>query len=120
MLNATPMVGGVFGNLNGFAPGCAITLTYKRLQLYSSAEYVFSVQNRGSNFFYIWDQITFSPLHWLQVGLVSQRTRVYQTGLDVQRGVLAGVTYKKVNFTTNVFNFWWTTPPEVLALGFNF
>jgi len=75
VLNATPMIGGVFGNLNGIAPGCAITLTYKRVQLYGSAEYVFSVQNRGANFFYIWDQITHSPLHWLQVGLVSQRRR---------------------------------------------
>ncbi len=34
----------------------------------------------------------------------------YQTGLDVQR-VLAGVAYKKVNSTTNVFNFGWSTPP---------
>ena len=120
VLNATPMVGGVFGNLNGIAPGCALTLTYKRVQLYSSAEYVFSLQNRGSNFFYIWDQVTYSPLHWLQVGLVSQRTRVYQTGLGVQRGVLAGSTHKKVNFTTNIFNFGWTRPTEVLALGFSF
>ena len=119
VLNVTPMAGGVFGNLNGFAPGCAITLTYKRLRLYSSAEYVFSVQNCSNNFSCIWDQVNYSPLHWLQVGLVSQRTRVYQTGLDVQRCALAGVTYKKVNFTTNIFNFGWTTPTKVLSLGFN-
>jgi hypothetical protein len=25
-----------------------------------------------------------------------------------------------MNFTTTVFNFGWTTPTEVLALGFNF
>ena len=91
----TGSFGGVFGNVNGIAPGCAVTLTYKRIQLYGAAEYVFSFQTRGSNFFYIWDQVTYSPLHWLQVGLVSQRTRVYQTGLVVQRGMLAGVTYKK-------------------------
>jgi hypothetical protein len=122
VVNATPMVGGVFGNLNGIAPGCALalTLTYKRIQLYGSAEYVFDLQNRSNNFFYIWDQVTYSPLHWLQVGLVSQRTRVYQTGLDVQRGVLAGIIYKKVNVAANVFNFGWTTPTVVLALGFNF
>ncbi len=120
VLNATPMVGGVFGNLNGIAPGRALTLTYKRIQLYGSAEYVFDLENHSNNFFYIWDQVTYSPLRWLQVGLVSQRTRVYQTGLDVQRGVLAGVSHKKVNFTANVFKFGWTTPTEVLALGFNF
>ncbi|MGC1449157.1 MAG: hypothetical protein WA830_03885 [Candidatus Sulfotelmatobacter sp.] len=120
VLDLTPMVGAVFGNLNGVAPGYLLTLTYKKVQLYSSGEYVFDVQNRGGNFFYNWDQLAYSPVKWLQVGLVSQRTRVYHTSLDVQRGVLAGFTYKKVTFTTNVFNFGWTTPTEVLSLGLNF
>ena len=120
VLDATPMVGGVFGNLNGLAPGYEITLTYSRVQLYSEGEYVFDLQNRGGSYFYSWDQITYSPRAWLQVGLVGQRTRIYHTGLDVQRGVLVGFTHKKMNFTTNVFNFGWTTPTEVLSLGFNF
>jgi hypothetical protein len=30
VLDVTPMVGGVFGNLNGVSPGYLITLTYKR------------------------------------------------------------------------------------------
>ena len=120
VLDLTPMVGGVFGNLNGVAPGYLFTLTYKKAQLYSSGEYVFDLQNRGGNFFYNWSQITYSPWKWLQVGLVTQRTRVYHTSLDVQRGVLVGFTYKKVTFTTNVFNFGWTTPTEVLALGLSF
>jgi hypothetical protein len=59
-------------------------------------------------------------LEWLQLGLVSQRTRAYHTSLDIQRGVLVAFTYKKVNFTTNVFNFGWTVPTEVLSLGLNF
>jgi hypothetical protein len=120
VLDATPMVGAVFGDLNGIAPGGLITLTYNKVELYASLEYVFSFQNRNANFFYTWNQLTYSPRKWLQVGLASQRTRVYQTGLDVQRGVLAGVTYKNVNFPTTVFNFGWTTPTEVLALGINF
>lgn len=120
VLNVTPMFGGVFGSLNGVAPGFLFALTYKRVQLSSSGEYVIDTQNRNDNFFYSWNQLTYSPLKWLQVGVVSQRTRVYHTSLDVQRGVLVGVTYKKVNFTTNIFNFGWTTPTEVLQLGFNF
>lgn len=120
VLDATPMVGGVFGNLNGIAPGYLITLTYKRFQLYGEGEYVIDTQDRGGSFFYSWNQITYSPLTWLQVGLASQRTRVYQTSLDVQRGVLAGFTYKKMDFTATVFNFGWTTPTEVLSLGFSF
>ena len=120
VLDATPMVGGVFGNLNGVAPGYLITLTYKRVQLYSQGEYVFDTQSRGNSFFYCWNQITYPLLNWLEVGLVTQRTRVYHTSLDVQRGVLVGFSYKKVHLTTNVFNFGWTTPTEVLSLGIHF
>jgi len=120
VLDATPMLGGVFGNLNGVAPGYLVTLTYKRVQLYSQGEYVFDTRNRGSNFFYSWNQITYPLLNWLEVGLVAQRTRVYHTSLNVQRGVLVGFTYKKVNLRLNVFNFGWTTPTEVLSLGLNF
>jgi hypothetical protein len=120
VLNFTPMVGGVFGNLNGFAPGYLITLTYERVQIYSEGEYVFDPQNRGDMFFNTWNQATYSPRIWLQVGVLAQRTRTYHTRLEVQRGLLIGFTYKKVNFTTNVFNFGWTTPTEVLSLAVNF
>ncbi len=120
VLDLTPIFGVVFGNLNGVAPGYLTSLTYKRTQISSSGEYVFDTQNRHGDFFYNWNQITYSPLTWLQIGLVSQRTRVYHTSLDMQRGVLVGFTYKRMNFTTNVFNFGWTTPTEVLSLGLNF
>jgi hypothetical protein len=120
VLDATLMVGGVFGNLNGVAPGYLITLTYKRVQLYSEGEYVFDAQNRGGSVFESWDQLTYSPLSWLQLGLVAQKTRVYHTSLDVQRGILVGFTHKNVNFTTSVFNFGWTTPTEVLSLTLSF
>jgi len=120
VLDVTPMVGGVFGKLNGVSPGYLITLTYKRVQLYSEGEYVFDLQDRLGSDFYCWNQVTYSPRNWLEVGLVSQRTRVYHTSLDVQRGVMAGFTHKKVNFTTSVFNFLWTTPTVVLSLGLSF
>lgn len=120
VLNITPMVGGVFGNLNGVAPGYLFTLTYKRVQLYSNGEFVFDAQHRGRGFFYNWNQATYSPFKWLQVGIVSQRTRTYRTSLNIQRGVLVGFIYKRVSLTTNIFNFGWTTPTEVLSLGFNF
>jgi hypothetical protein len=120
MLDVTPMLGGVFGNLDGIAPGYLFTITYKRIQLYSNGEYVFDTRNRGGSFFYNWNQIAYSPLTWLQVGLGTQRTRAYHISLNVQRGVLVGFTYKKINFTTNVFDFGWTRPTEVLSLGLNF
>jgi hypothetical protein len=120
VLDATPMVGGIFGNTTGVAPGYLFTLTYKKISLYSEGEFVFDTKNSGGNFFYNWNELAYSPTDWVRFGLASQRTRAYQTPLDVQRGLFAGVTYKRVDFTTYVFNAGWTDPTVVLAMGFKF
>jgi hypothetical protein len=120
VLEATPMVGGVFGNTTGVAPGYLLTLTYKKLSLYGEGEFVVDTKHSDSNFFYSWNELAYAPTEWIRFGLASQRTRVYQTPLDVQRGFFAGVTYKRVDFTTYVFNVGWTDPTVVLAMGFNF
>jgi hypothetical protein len=57
---------------------------------------------------------------WFRTGLVVQRTKAYETEFDVQRGLLAGFSYKKIDFTAYVFNFGWTDPTVVLAVGVNF
>jgi hypothetical protein len=119
-LQATPMVGGVFGNVNGVAPGLEFTVTYKKLQLYSANEYIFDMNAKAGNFFYTWTQVTYSPVEWFSAGYVVQRTRAYQTSLDVQRGLLVGFSRKKIQFTTQIFNFGWTDPTVVLSLGYSF
>ena len=120
VLDLTPMVGGIFGNTTGVAPGYLFTLSYKKISLYSEGEFVFDTKNSGGNFFYNWNELSYSPTEWLRFGLASQKTRVYETPLDVQRGLFAGVTYKRVDFTTYVFNAGWTEPTVVLAMGFKF
>jgi len=120
VLEATPMVGGIFGNTTGVAPGYLFTVSYKKVSLYSEGEFVFDTKNSGGNFFYNWNELTYSPTDWLRVGLASQRTRAYQTPLDVQRGFFAGFSYKKMDFTTYVFNAGWADPTVVLAMGFKF
>jgi hypothetical protein len=119
-LELTPMVGGVFGDLNGIAPGYNLSLSYWKVELSSQTEYVFDLQDRSGNFFYTWSELTYSPVDWFRTGLVVQRTKAYQTELDVQRGLLAGFSYKNVDFTAHVFNWGWTDPTVVLAIGFNF
>ena len=114
-----PMVGGVFGGLTGVAPGYNLSLRYKRFMLASQSEYVFATAPSDS-FFYTWSELTYSPLDWLHAGLVVQRTKAYQSELDIQRGFLVGVTYKKIDFTTYVFNLGWTEPTLVLAMGIQF
>jgi hypothetical protein len=119
VLNVTPMIGGVFGRTNGVAPGCEASLTYKKLQASISNEYVFATGN-SSSFYYNWPQVTYSPVDWLQLGLVAQRTKTYKTSLDTQPGFLVGVSHKKMEVTSYVFDLGLAAPTVVLELGFSF
>jgi hypothetical protein len=120
VLEVTPMIGGVFGSVNAVAPGLEFTVKWKKVQLYSANEYLFDTDTKAGNFFYTWTQLTYSPREWFTVGYVVQRTRAYQTPLDIQRGILVGFTHKKVTFTTQIFDPGQADPTVVLSLGYNF
>jgi len=119
-LDATLLAGGVFGDLRGVAPGYELTLSYGQFQLYSEGEYVFDTDDSSGNFFYNWAQLGWSPWSWFTVGLASQRTRVYHTGLDVQRGVFVGFAWKSLTLNVFVFNPGWETPTVVSSLAVSF
>jgi hypothetical protein len=119
-LAVTPMVGGVFGNLAGVAPGCNWSLSYWKLELSSQNEYVFDLRDKSGNFLYTWSELSYSPVEWFRTGLVVQRTKAYNTDFDIQRGLLAGFSYKKLDLATYVFNFGWTDPTVVVAVSVNF
>ena len=103
-LDITPMLGGVFGDVRGFAPGCELTLGWSRLELYSEGEYFFDVENESEDFFYNWSELVITPASAWRAGFVVQRTRAFQTSVDLQTGLLAGVSYGQVDFTAYVFN----------------
>ena len=119
-LEVTPMIGGVFGRTAGIAAGCEASLTYKKVELSVSNEFVVDTGDRASSFYYAWPQLTYSPLEWLHIGLVAQRTKTYHTTLDIQRGFLVGVSRKKMQFSTYIFNAGWAKPTVVLETGFSF
>lgn len=116
----TPMLGGVFGNTTGIAPGYKGSLNWWKIALYSEGEYVVDTGDSSGNFFYNWSELTLSPCDWLRFGLVTQRTRAYQTDRDIQRGFLVGLSYNKVDFTTYVFNPDESKPTVVVAAGVRF
>jgi hypothetical protein len=120
VFEATPMIGGIFGNTTGVAPGYEVSFSYKRLEFSSSGEYVVDTRNQNGSFFYSWPELTYSPRDWLHIGLAAQRTKVYHTSLDTQRGVLIGLSHKKFRFTTYIFNPGWSDPTLVLELGWSF
>ena len=120
LLEVTPMIGGVFGRTNGIAPGCEASLTYKKIELWIANEMQSIRRINPGNFYYSWPQLTYSLLDWFRVGLVAQHTKAFQTGLDVQRGFLVGVSHKKWEFTTYIFNAGFADPTVVLEAGVSF
>jgi len=116
----TPMLGGVFGDTTGIAPGYKGSLSWWKLELYSEGEYVFDTRDVSGNFFYNWSELTLAPVEWLRFGMVTQRTRAYQTDRDIQRGFLVGLSYKKLGFTAYVFNPDESRPTLVLAAALQF
>ena len=100
----TPMLGGVFGNTTGIAPGYKGSLNWRKLELYSEGEYVFDTGNSSESFFYTWSELSLVPVDWFRLGLVIQRTKLYETDFNIQRGFLAGFSFKRVDFTTYLFN----------------
>jgi hypothetical protein len=116
----TPMLGGVFGNQAGIAPGYKASLGYWKVELYSEGEYLFDLRDRSGNFFFNWSELSLSPVDWMRIGLAGQRTRAYKTDLDIQRGFLIGFSWKKIDFTAYVLNAGWTDPTVILAVGVEF
>jgi hypothetical protein len=100
----TPMLGVVFGDTDGIAPGFELSLAWKRLDYYIESEVVFDRQEHTDNFIYSWSELGLSPVDWLRFGLVGQRTRVYETGLDIQRGVFAQAILGGVTIGVDWFN----------------
>ena len=68
------MIGGVFGNTTGVAPGYQASLVWRRLELSTEGEYVFDTKDSTGNFFYSWMELSYSPLEWCRADLVAQRT----------------------------------------------
>jgi len=90
----TPMFGGVFGDTTGVAP----------LEFSTENEYVIDADERSDSFFYNWSEFTLAPADWWRFGVVTQRTRVYQSDRELQRGLMAGFSVKRADFTAYVFN----------------
>jgi hypothetical protein len=107
LLEVTPMLGGVFGNTTGIAPGYTIAISYKAIEFFTQGEYLFDAGTHSNNFFYTWSELSCSPLSWFRVGIVVDRTKALGADIDIRRGPLLGLRYRKIDFTT-----YWLSPGE--------
>ncbi|TFG44540.1 MAG: hypothetical protein E4H41_07470 [Gemmatimonadales bacterium] len=120
MLEFTPIIRGVFGSMTGVGLGYEGSLSWKRIELYGQGEYVIDTDDASDSYFYNWSQLTYSPADWIYFGLVTQRTRVYDTDRDIQRGPFLGFSYKALSLSTFVFNPDDASPTVVIGLDVGF
>ena len=118
--SATPMLGIVVGNTDGFAPALELEASYWKLGYYSETEYVIDFSGKQNNFLYVWGELFIKPIETLNVGLSYQKTRLYQTEFDVQLGML--VKYSFGRWTPQIYYFNPFTENDFLifALSFDF
>jgi hypothetical protein len=116
----TPIFGIVFGEARGLAPGYEGSLTWRSLELYSEGEYVFDSRGAADSFFYNWSELTVAPAEWFRLGLVTQRTRAYESDRDVQRGLLVGFSVGRADLAAYVLNPDDDEPTVVVSLALEF
>jgi hypothetical protein len=103
-LELTPMLGVVAGTTSGVAPGLELELSYWKLVLYSEIEYVFALVEPSDSFFHSWTELSLWPVDWGRVGVIFERTKVIETGFDLERGFLVGLTYRRLSAAVHVIN----------------
>lgn len=116
----TPMVGVAGGNTKGFLAGFEATLTIGKFELYSETEHLWDNAGKDYNFFYSWTDLSFSPKEWWWVGISGQRTRLFQTDLEIQRGIFVGLAAGKWAFTGYTYNLGMGEVFGLLAVEFEF
>lgn len=110
----------MFGGTRGVAPGLDLSLDWRKFSFYSESECVIDSEDKDDNFLYTWSEFTYAPVDWFHFGFVGQRTRLYDSSLDIDRGLIVGLSWKDVDFTVCVFNLGWEEPTVVLGVSVEF
>lgn len=116
----TPMVGGVVGSTRGIATGLELTFDFKGFEFYTEMEYIFELQEKENDFYYNWTDFTYAPKDWLWFGLSAQWTRLYQSDLEIQGGLLVGGSLKHFELTAYLYNMGVDDLYLILTLSVNF
>jgi hypothetical protein len=116
----TPIAGIAFGHTNGAVPGLEVDLSYKSFDLNSQSEYLFDFSDSENDFAYTYLQLGTSLFKKFKLGLAGQRTRLYQSSLDLQRGVYAGYSFHGLNATFTSFNTFTDNFFFIVSLSYGF
>jgi hypothetical protein len=106
-VKATPMLGGVFGDITGIAPGYSIEASYKIINASTQGEYFFGAGTSSGDFFYSWSEFGASlpKADCIRAGLVVERTQASGNS-DVRRGPLVGFNHKCKDKDVDLTIYW--------------
>jgi len=100
----TPIVGYLFGDLNGILPGVKIDLTWKKFDFYSESEYMHVTGVKEENYFYTYSELAYNPMTQLRIGGAANRTKLFHSSLDFQRGIFAQYIIKQLTAGIYFYN----------------
>ena len=120
VLDITPILGFAFGNLNAVVPGLETSLTWKKFDFYSENEYVFDFEGKENNFFYNWSELGITAFDRLRAGISINRTRLFQSDLELQKGIFAQYSFWKLTAGVYYFDPFSTDNYLIATLGIEF
>jgi len=100
----TPMIGGVYGETKGVAPGLLIDADWLRLNFYTEAEYVIDADDSDYNYFYSWSTLMWQFTDLIAAGVVTERTKIVDTNRNLQVGFALTVTPGPIGFSLYAYN----------------
>ena len=66
-----------------------LTLGWRTFEFYSETELFIDFGDSSDDFLYTWSQATWSPLHWLSLGISGQRLRSVDSERTIDIGPMA-------------------------------
>ena len=116
----TPMIGFAAGDSQGVVPALSLELNWEKLRFSTNAEYLFGTDSDTSDFFYSWSELGWEASERLTLGLVGQRTNIFDEALTIDRGLFFGVKSGRTLFTAYVFNPDLDHPYWMVSIGAGF
>lgn len=116
----TPILGFAVGNTDGIIPGLLLDLTWLKFDFYSESEYVMNFEGKENNYFYTWSELGITPFDSFRTGLSANRTRLFHSSLDFQRGIFAEYTLKKLTAGIHYFNPFTGDSYVIIAIDYEF
>jgi hypothetical protein len=102
--DATPLIGGLMGQMNGGSVGVHFGMDYRKLFFASQSQYSFSVENNNDRYFYNWSEFGYNATSWFYAGLALQQTNIYKSPGKLEPGCMVGFSISNWTIPFYAFN----------------